>query len=413
MDHFNDRNAQGLGVPGTLALLGCTVANGAFVLGLICMVDSVWAQQPAEGPSRSESRVDRIRDRLVDRAIEAPVRISSNAWLDESGQFRHVTRLYSEIRSRALADLGVESDRTRLEVGLGGVQSDPSPGAGQSAAETPVATVTAPPPGGQGASGECSRTTDGLRRFARIHPALRPHDGSQGLDSLSRVARIASDTLLQKGMSQGPLQPILLDGDPSSSYEHRLTSDGRFDIPYRIDITIRSAGPLETSLRPGAFLSMREVIIEMGLVERASGRRLAVRHESIILPGPRPEVGRSIPPPDSDALIESFVERWYQDAEAAVSCEPLRVAGRPEGRSVFSISVGARAGVRVGDRWLLIDAARIPARTLEPGALKGVQLAEVVSVGQYRSSLKLETPEGTASEASPPDRGAQWIAVPL
>jgi len=67
---------------------------------------------PASGPGaeNSAARLEQLRNAMIDQALDAPVHISSNAWLDESGRLRHVSRFFSEVRARAAADLIVSAE---------------------------------------------------------------------------------------------------------------------------------------------------------------------------------------------------------------------------------------------------------------------------------------------------------------
>ncbi|MFM7568692.1 MAG: hypothetical protein ACKO8O_08350, partial [Betaproteobacteria bacterium] len=99
-----------------LTIRACWVA-----IGLGCSAISAVAQtQPASAPGSvpanpmgvdgSASRLETLRNALIDQALDAPVQISSNAWLDESGRLRHVSRFFSEVRARAAADLIASSE---------------------------------------------------------------------------------------------------------------------------------------------------------------------------------------------------------------------------------------------------------------------------------------------------------------
>jgi len=67
----------------------------------------------------------------------------------------------------------------------------------------------------------------------------------------------------------------------------------------------------------------------------------------------------------------------------------------------------------VGDRWVIGDSAKIPARVLEPGSLERALLAEVVAVGNHKSVLRLSVDQGAARVLFSVEKGASWFATPL
>lgn len=85
--------------------------------------------------------------------------------------------------------------------------------------------------------------------------------------------------------------------------------------------------------------------------------------------------------PKSLALvIESQTSIWAEMLNEYAKCEPIRfhVATRTDDRA--RLDAGHEAGLKVGDRLLLIDAQRIPSRILEPGTLAELSLVQVISV---------------------------------
>jgi len=84
---------------------------------------------PASGPGaeNSAARLEQLRNAMIDQALDAPVHISSNAWLDESGRLRHVSRFFSEVRARAAADLIVSAEsaaQARATAAVAGGEND-------------------------------------------------------------------------------------------------------------------------------------------------------------------------------------------------------------------------------------------------------------------------------------------------
>jgi hypothetical protein len=53
----------------------------------------------------------------------------------------------------------------------------------------------------------------------------------------------------------------------------------------------------------------------------------------------------------------------------------------------FRINLGAAAGVRVGDTWVLADAGKLPQRALEPGNTANTVMAKVQYVTEHYAQL--------------------------
>ena len=77
--------------------------------------------------------------------------------------------------------------------------------------------------------------------------------------------------------------------------------------------------------------------------------------------------------------LEVELNKWTSTLDEYAMCQPVNfqiteVDGRVE------IDGGITAGLKTGDRLLVIDGERIPDRVLEPGALAELSLAQVVRV---------------------------------
>ena len=55
----------------------------------------------------------------------------------------------------------------------------------------------------------------------------------------------------------------------------------------------------------------------------------------------------------------------------------------------LTLRAGRASGLRVGDQIVLADAVLLPGRAIESGALDAVVLAEVKSVSDYQSEIRL------------------------
>lgn len=373
---------------------------GGLALGCLLALGSAGAGAAGEGsagaPETSASRLERVRNALIDEAMESPVRVSSSAWLDESGQYRHVTRLYSDLRRRALTELGAEGKPVAAAA------------TGSPAASAPASAAASPP-----LADQCPRRPDGIRRDAWVTISARAHDGGHGHAVLLRVGQLAREELEARALESGGFRLVSIEAFPRNSYEYRVASNGLFDTPHLIEVSLSSSGAADFSLRPGQATSARTVTATLSLVERVGDRPLLKRAYVIQLPGAVPTVGQAPLPPAVITSIREMASDWWQAAQETGACAPLRVQVSPEAPGLLSIPVGAGSGIRLGDRWVVGDTARIPARVLERGSLEGLRLAEVVSVAPHRSMLKLESPKAPPDRSAESERGVSWFASPL
>ena len=415
----------------------------------------------------SAARLEQLRNAMIDQALDAPVHISSNAWLDESGRLRHVSRFFSEVRARAAADLivsaesaaqarataavaGGENDGTRATVTAQSGVARQSSAVGLPSSPGPVRDAGAQPLSLQSSAPaepspptpdaiECRADRSGLRRSAVVRFELVPADGSRGHSVLHHLQDLIQQALGRQS-GRGGLAVAGPDLTGVDSYSRLISSTGRQDAPYRIDVRISSdrldVEPAGHGVAPGqtyfalslagarrtlselerpsaALMPDRRVDIEMTLVE-VSGERMLLRHRlPVNVPGASPSHNTPALPDSTISSVTVATLAWWSEAVSVLRCEPMLVQAHPMAAGVLAIPVGGAAGIRVGDRWMIADRARIPTRVLEQGAVDRIIMAEVVAVGQHRSTLRL-TAESAGSPVRPGlERGVPWFASPL
>jgi len=421
----------------TLTIRACGVAIALGCSAISAVAQTQPASAPGSGPANpvgvdgSASRLETLRNALIDQALDAPVQISSNAWLDESGRLRHVSRFFSEVRARAVADLIVSSESAAEARATAVVTaSDRPPPASSSPAELPVQKVEGP---------DCRQDRTGLLRAASLRFDVSPSDGRRGNAVLHDIQSLIQESLARES-GRGGLTITTLDQTGGDSYSRLITFTGQHDSPYRIVVSIHSplveTEPQGRGVQPGqTYIALslagarrtlaeleqpatpampdRQVEVELAGVE-VSGERTLLRHRlPIFIPGSSPTHNYPRLPDSTASGIRLAVLGWWSEAVSQLRCEPILVQANPVGASVVSIPVGGRAGIRIGDRWMIADRAKIPTRILEQGSIDRIIMAEVISVGQFRSTLRL-TAESAASPVRPGlERGVPWFATPL
>ena len=326
----------GLSSLSALAQMPAALAGGAGSPGV--------APSAGTGAEDSAARLEQLRHAMIDQALDAPVHISSNAWLDESGRLRHVSRFFSEVRARAAADLIASSEsaaqaRATAAIARSDSEGKGTSGAGQVGPARQPSLVDQPSASGSGSGRdpgaltrsaqsptsadpsspaadafECRPDRTGLRRSAVVRFELVPVDGARGHSVLHHLQDLIQQAF-GKQSGQGGLTVAGLDQSGVDSYSRLISATGRQDAPYRIDVRISSdrldlepagfgVAPGQTYLglslagvrraiaeleRPSAALMPdRRVDIELSLVE-VSGERVVLRHRlPITVPGAAP-----------------------------------------------------------------------------------------------------------------------------
>lgn len=416
------------------------------------------------GAETSAARLEQLRHALIDQALDAPVRVTANAWLDESGRLRHVSRFFSEVRARAASDLIASSESAaearataavagptqRVDRGLSGQGGEARERVSALSAElrtdrsntapsqhAPATTMDPTPRSEDGLA--CRQDQSGLRRLAMLRFELMPVDGARGHSVLNQLQHLIQQIFLRES-GRGGLAVAGSDVPGGDSYSRLISSTGRQDSPYRIEVRISSdrpnVEPIGKGVAPGqSYLALslagarrvlsefeqpsavlmpdRRVDIDLSLVE-VSGERTVVRHRlPVLVPGGSPSHNTPALPDSTISAVSVAALAWWSEAVSRLRCEPVWVQAQPMPAGALSIPVGGVAGIRVGDRWMIADHAKIPARVLEPGAIDRMMMAEVVAVGQHRSTLRL-TAESSGSPVRPGlERGVPWFASPL
>ena len=409
---------------------------------------SAWGQMPAQQSGQtveaSSSRLETLRNAMIDQALDSPVHITSSAWLDESGRLRHVSRFFSEVRARAAADLIVSSESVAEAKAVAGNSVSASarvavPQAEPKIAVEPVPSIS-PEPSDKTAQGpECRLDRTGLLRSALVRTDLVPRDGARGHAVLSDLQQIVHNAMARES-GRGGLVVAGPDTSSSDGYTRLISSTGQQDSPYRIVIRMSSdrvdVEPQSNGARPGqSFLKLsavaayrtltelhqlsgvvmpqRRVDIDLSLLEISSDRVIVRHHVPVVVPGSAPTHNTVAIPDSTIAEVRLAVTAWWSEVVSVLRCEPVLVQANPIGSGVISIPVGGKTGIRVGDRWMIADKAKIPSRVLEQGSIDRIMMAEVVAVGHHRSTLRLTADSASSSVRPGLERGVPWFASPL
>ena len=400
----------------------------------------------ADSAAPSASRLESLRNSLIDQALAAPVRVSSSAWIDESGRMRHVSRFLSEVRARSAADLAFSAEGGEAPAGLKEPQAHATHAAMTTSAPHESLSQRSVSAGQQSLANKggalessCQAERSGLQRVAAVHTELVPGDGARGHAVLHDAARVYEEALRRLASSGGVVLAASA-AIPMNAYDRLLSSTGAADTPYRVEIRLSSdredvpphgqgahpgKGPIrqtinalaevsrEFSTSPLALLPSRRLDLDVALRELVS-QRVVSRHTAVVhVPGSSPShTSQSLPDVSVEAL-RMAAKTWWAEVVSGLSCDPIVVRADAGSGGRVSIPMGAGAGVRLGDKWLVADRSKIPSRVLEEGAIDRALLAEVVTVLPHRSVLKFTPDASQTASRLAAERGVTWFATPM
>ena len=103
---------------------------------------------------------------------------------------------------------------------------------------------------------------------------------------------------------------------------------------------------------------------------------------------------------ESQELLARQLRSWTHEIRQRLECEPVLPEVILSGRDGIRINAGAKAGVRVGDEWLLASGKNYMQQILEPGVAAQSVLAKVQSVGEHHAQLQLSAGSQSAVQRS-------------
>ena len=390
----------------------------ALLIALLLLTSGASVQ--AQGLSMDE-KLAAIRKSLVETALEGPTKVSATQWIDAQGVLRESSSFHSGVEVRGVRVVGYTTDSqgetsAKLQwqdlYGKGGAQA--------------VADAKKAEPACKPASASRLQHLLGLQwnvsgRFSAQEQNLLEELRGHWLGQLSSTgASAALWRIAPKPHTEG-----------RSTYEQALLSAGADDMPWHLDLTVvalpRSEEPNALWTNAGerqpmladqsprnaprinwAFNTppMVRVELQMRVLARNQPKPVLLLSTPMTLVAQEGNWGIT-------QLSESARTQALQLAEnAALELYKTMVCQTVVGEVTqalgkqFRINLGAAAGVRVGDTWVLADAAKLPQRALEPGNTANTVMAKVQYVTAHYAQL---TPTAGPAQ-SVQTRWAAWAA---
>ena len=346
-------------------------AVGILLVGMVLPLISVAGSHGTGNPdfNTDQSTLVAIKEALVSEAQATESKVVNTAWLDAQGQLHESLMIQSSMRVRGIQVQTYldEIQKPKVEIALDDKK---------------------------GLLPECFIKDDHLRRTVRILPAKMSQSSVTGMDqtlavSLSLLSNRfstyfnESDYWHQKGSL------------PQIGYYQSIVSGVRPE-PFRFELVVsvskgtkpkdhqeeRVPGSDPVSLFFQGTPSVHDedwMIMTAHLTKVTTDEVIWSSQSNIRVPVRSVTYTSQSLPDVMVGQIEAELNKWTSTLDEYAMCQPVNfqiteVGGRVE------IDGGITAGLKTGDRLLVIDGERIPDRVLEPGALAELSLAQVVRV---------------------------------
>jgi len=370
------------------------------VLGVTLVWLFAFAAQAQE--LSDNQRLEALRKALIDMSLEGPTEVRSSAWIDESGALREGSSFSNGMVVRGVRILAYGSDP----------QSQP------------YAQLSLGKTERLNAQSCKSRDAAGMRKSQVQHLALMdinlsnkvPHkdiyqsrlvvlalkENLQNLAQQSGVFKLRLSTLPvnasnSTGVGAGANVGNRAFGPGQNYYEQALLGRGEQRVTWQLHVRLEPASD-EISKAPGLKV--------VSVLENRLDSRLSFEHAEWVWFESNPEN------PSSAALssvmiaqvegLSMILKQWFEDQ---LSCIPPQFEVTKWTGSQLNVSAGTANGLRVGDKFVVVDPKLIPSRALQANALQHMAMAQVQSVSLYSAQLK--------QVAGPSLNGViHWVAIP-
>ena len=368
-----------------------TAAGFFLLIALVCK-GAVSADSIGSATTHSEQRIEALRNALINRAMQAPTRIKSSAWIDQSGRLQESTRITSDMTVRGIRLVANPDaqDVTDEKIIIDAANS-----------------VIAPE--------KCSDANSAWLRRAILK--IEQHGSNDGIsaDHMAEIVRATNHLFAETWSSKGSWN--LLPASDLNQYEQLVRVGRQVSAPYRITVSIvtsKSEPKLKTTSQnlkeaffpPSPLLPDSMLILKIILSESASGKTVWSSSAPLHFPATTVSILKHPLPSDISTQLARIISRWQQQVDTKLKCEPIFFNVVNEADGTININAGQASGLRENDKVLVIDQGQVPQHILEGGLDKSVFLAEVESVFNYSSRLRFFS--------TPPGRNtSRWIAIPF
>lgn len=386
-------------------------ASAACVLaGLLAATPAVAQTRPvaqaATSKPTAEAQLQAIRTALIEKAMGSTTRVSATAWINEQGELMEASQFRTDMQVRGVRVMEyVDGDAPQAVVNI---------------AETAA-------PSGAAATPECREPASGREPWR--HPLAlrlqvdRPLD-PQWATLSAQAGRWLEQAVRASAQGEGVMLETFAAPAVRNRYEEALWSFPQPRSTMVMTVRLRLQDGWEPD-QSGARRHRWEAQARQWLQWRAAERRpMTVRLDwSLARTGEAPLLQQqTMLPVMVDAqdkptlqfdgvarqlLQHEAAQRW-QAMQGVLDCEPLVFEARGQGEGQVMLMAGQDAGLRVGDRMVLVDGRLVPGRMLEADAAPHLALLEVQQVQAQRAQARQ-----VAGPRLPLEGSQQWLAMPF
>ena len=369
------------------------MASALLALTLGLAASCVSAQQALT----QEEKLSAIRQGLVQAAIEGPTKVQSTVWIDAQGALQESSSFRTGMEVRGVRVLSYERDSQGQPTADLRWQ-DASRASQAALREQPLAC-------------KALASAGRLQHVIGLSIDTAPE---WTIDELPAIKALENSLMNQwPGVAGGAVvwRMVASTGGIRSAYENALLGSSADQMPWQAKLSLRPLTrqiPWPVALRQnfsegvmvGGAAPESLMQLDFSLTARNQYEPAFEGHAQIRWRTERPgwEAGRLSE--ESQELLARQLRSWTHEIRQRLECEPVLPEVILSGRDGIRINAGAKAGVRVGDEWLLASGKNYMQQILEPGVAAQSVLAKVQSVGEHHAQLQLSAGSQSAVQRS-------------
>jgi len=366
---------------------------------LLCAFQAVATPVNRVADADANRRLEAIKQALIDLSLGTELQLASSAFLDERGVLHESSMITSQSQVRGVRVLSYLEE---AGVGIADV----------------AATLV---------SSDCPMARSGLRREALIsvvQGGTNPRFGDHYLSEIGDLSKqLLSDVLSRSSIwSVTPAQRF------NSGYHKKMSATGGNRPPFVIQLGLQQAEPesgmnlvavkrylgvqrntaLSWSKSQVPSLAGREpwskqlLTLDMRLIDPVLGNTVLSETVEIDYPSMSRGYDKTPLPVEFVGQLESISQGFVQRLDEVLQCsahyyhvsDQTTVKGPASSTNSVQINAGSNAGVQVGDQFLLSPTPQIIGQGASLGDIEKLILAEVQSVTQHTSMLKVTAGAG-------------------
>ena len=375
-------------------------------VAVMCVLGVLWVGLfafAAQAQDLSDNqRLEALRKALIDLSLEGPTEVRSSAWIDESGALREGSSFSNGMVVRGVRILAYGVDPQSLpyaQLSLGKTErlhaqsckSRDADGVGKSQVQH-LALMDI----------NLSNKVSNKDVYQSRLVALALKENLQNLAQQSGIFKLRLSTLPvnvsnSTGVGAGANVGNRAFGPGQNYYEQALLGRGEQRVTWQLHVRLEPASD-EISKAPGLKVVS---VLENRLDSRLSFERVEMVWFESKTENPTTAALSSVMLAQVESL-SVILKQWYEDQ---LSCIPPQFEVTKWTGSQLNVSAGTANGLRVGDKFVVVDPKLIPSRALQANALQHMAMAQVQSVSLYSAQLK--------QVAGPSLNGVlNWVAIP-